>query len=74
MWARIKAFFHGSEVIAWSRLQVIGFTLWVALQGVDISPVVKDPKWLMYWAILSNVVNEMLRRRHAERDDDGNLK
>ena len=66
--------FHDSEVILWSRLQVLLGTIWVALQGVDVSPFINDPKYLIYYLIFSNLVNEMLRRRNAEYDEDGSIK
>ena len=81
MWAWIKqefwylhSTFHDSSVIVWSRVQVIAASVWLGLQGVDVSPVVKDPKYLMYYIIFSNVVNELLRRRGAEYHDDGSIK
>jgi len=66
--------FHGSTVILWSRLQILVASGWVAMQGVDLSPVVKDPKWLLYWVIGSNLINEMLRRSGAEYNQDGKIK
>lgn len=66
--------FHSSEVIWWSRIQVAVGTVWVALQGVDVSPVITNPKWLLYWVIFSNLVNEGLRRRRAEYDHNGDIK
>lgn len=81
MWEFIKAkyeyihgSFHDSEVIAWSRLQVLLGSLWVALQGVDVAPVIKDPRYMLYYIIFSNLVNEMLRRRKAEYDQNGSIK
>lgn len=70
----IHGTFHDSEVILWSRLQVFLASGWIALQGVDVSPVVHDPKWLVYYIIFSNLVNEMLRRRKAEYNHDGSIK
>jgi hypothetical protein len=66
--------FHDSEVILWSRFQVLLGTIWVALQGVDVSPIITNPKWLVYWVIFSNLVNEALRRRHAEYDEHGSIR
>ncbi len=74
MWQRFCSSFHNSEVILWSRIQVVVGVIWVGIQGVDVSPIVKDPSWLMYWIIGSNVVNELLRRHRGEYDDNGNLK
>lgn len=68
------ASFHDSSVILFSRVNVALGTLWVGLQGVDVSPVVKDPKWMVYYVIGSNVVNELLRRSGAEYDKDGKIK
>jgi len=60
--------FHDSESILWNRFNVLLGSLWVALQGVDVSPVIHDPKYLVYYIIGSNLINEMLRRRNAEWD------
>lgn len=70
----IRGTFHDSEVIAWSRLQVLLGTVWVALQGVDVSPLISDPHYLVYYIIGSNLVNEFLRRRRADYDDTGAIK
>ena len=66
--------FHDSEVILWSRLNVLFGVTWVALQGVDVSPLISNPKTLVYYIIVSNVINELLRRRKADYNDDGSLK
>jgi hypothetical protein len=73
-YAYLYGTFHGSDVIVWSRLQVIAMSVWLALQGVDLSPVLKEPKWMMYYVIFSNVMNELLRRRGAEYHEDGSIK
>jgi len=70
----IHGTFHASEVILWARIQVLAGVIWVALQGVDVSPVISNPKYLVWWIIFSNLVNEALRRRRAEYDHDGNIK
>lgn len=81
MWEFIKAkyayihgSFHESEVIAWSRFNVALGSAWVALQASDISPLVNNPRYMAYYIIFSNFVNEMLRRRRADYDDKGALK
>ena len=66
--AYLYATFHDSEVLLFARFNVLLGSVWVALQGVDISPLIKDPQYLVYYIIFSNVVNEMLRRRNAEWD------
>lgn len=66
--------FHDSEVILWSRLQVFIGTGWFAVQGIDVSPILTNPKHLMGYLIFSNFVNEFLRRRNAEYDKDGSIK
>jgi hypothetical protein len=66
--------FHGSSVILWSRLQVFLGTLWFSLQGIDLSPVLTNPKLLMGYLIFSNFVNESLRRSGAEYHPDGTIK
>lgn len=60
--------FHDSSVIVWSRVQVLFATLWIGLQGVDVSPVIKDPKYMLYYIVFSNVLNELLRRRSIPKD------
>jgi hypothetical protein len=81
MWQQVKdkywyvhSTFHDSSVIVFARVNVALGTAWVALQGVDVSPVLKDPKWMVYYVIFSNVVNELLRRSGATYDKDGGLK
>lgn len=81
MWEQIKAkylyihaTFHDSEVLLWSRLQIALGSGWFAMQGVDISPVLTNPKHLMGYLIFSNFVNEILRRRGAEYNGDGSIK
>jgi hypothetical protein len=66
--------FHGSEVILWSRLQIMIGAGWLSLQGQDLSPILHEPKYILYYAIGSNFINEMLRRRKATYDDDGSIK
>ena len=80
MWSWIKdefaylhGTFHDSEVIAWSRFQIMIGLVWQGLQGVDVSPIV-DQKYLVWYIIFSNVVNELLRRRKAEFNPDGSIK
>lgn len=66
--------FHDSEVILWSRLQIAIGSGWFAMQGVDVSPILTNPKHLMGYLIFSNFVNEMLRRRNADYNKDGSIK
>lgn len=70
----IHSTFRSSEVILWARFNVLMGTVWIALQGVDVSPLIKDPKYLVYYIIFSNVVNELVRRRKAEFNADGSIK
>lgn len=81
MWSQIKqeywylhGTFHNSSVIVWSRFQVTLGTLWFAFQGVDLSPILTNPKFLMGYLIFSNFVNETLRRNGAEYHPDGSLR
>jgi hypothetical protein len=80
MWSTIKntasaAYnsFHGSETILWSRFNMLLGSAWIAIQGQDVSPVLHDPKYILYYAVGSNFINETLRRRGATYDDDGKL-
>lgn len=72
--AYLHGTFHDSEVILWSRLNVALGSAWYALQGVDVSPILKDPHYLVLWIIFSNFINEMLRRRRGDYDEDGKLR
>lgn len=84
MWVFIKekfwylyGTFHGSESILWNRLNILLGSVWVSLQGVDISVmhVFHDhPEYLVYWIIFSNFVNETARRHRAEFTPDGSIK
>lgn len=72
MWEKIKAWFKHSETIFWARLQVALGTLLQVLTHTDLSPLIKDPKWLTVWTILSGwlvasgVITELARRRNAK--------
>lgn len=66
--------FHGSSVILWSRLQMTLGSLWFAFQGVDMSPILTNPKYLMAYMIASNFINETLRRSGAEYHQDGSIR
>lgn len=65
-WSAFHDSFHGSETILWSRFQILIASVWLSLQGVDLTPLVKDPKVLLYWIIFSNFVNEMARRNRED--------
>ena len=65
-YAYLYGTFHGSETILWSRLNIALGSAWIALQGVDVSPILHDPKYLVYYVIFSNFVNEMLRRHRED--------
>lgn len=73
-YAYIHGTFHDSEVILWSRFNVALGSAWVALQASDISPLVNNPRYMAYYIIFSNFVNETLRRRKAEYDTNGSIK
>lgn len=81
MWSWIKreyaylhGTFHGSSVIVWSRLNMFIGTFWFSIQGIDLSPVLTNPKVLMGYLIFNNFVNEMLRRNGAEYHPDGSIR
>ena len=76
MWKKLVASFHDSEVLIWSRLQVVLGVLGsvvlallhVVLQ-VDMSALFADPKYLVLWLVFSGLLTEFLRnRREAWRD------
>lgn len=81
MWQTVKSTvvylygtFNNSETILWSRLQILIGAAWIALQGQDVSPILHDPKYILYYGIGSNFINELLRRRHTTVDEEGSLK
>lgn len=61
--------FHDSEVILWSRLQVLGGAAWFAASTADLTPLVSNPKYVSAWVLFNGVVTEYLRRRNAEFND-----
>lgn len=71
VWDRVKAFFKRSEVIVWSRAQVLlGFVTGV-LGAIDWSQISswdfttpKQTVWLGLGLIVNGVVTEGLRRRN----------
>lgn len=71
MWARITAFFHGSETIFWARVQQALGAIAVSLTYVDpslLQPVFGDNVWGFSVFMLGNgIATEYLRRR---RDPD----
>lgn len=80
MWQTLKATiaytygsFHNSESIAWTRFQILVGSAWLALQGQDVSPILQEPKYILYYGIGSNFINELLRRRRSTVSDDGSL-
>jgi hypothetical protein len=73
MWDKFKKTFADSEVIWWARIQVAVGAAWYALSQTDLSPLLNG-KYLTWWLILNGFVTEVLRRRRAEYDKDGNIK
>ncbi len=67
MWARIRVFFHDSEVIVWSRLQLLVGAVWAVLVVSDLSSVL-PAKWLPWWLIFSGIVTEYTRRAREPHD------
>ena len=66
--------FHSSEVIWWSRVQVAVGAIWLGFSQTDLSPIIRDPKWLTYWLIFNGIVTELFRRHRGEYDDDGKMR
>lgn len=59
-----------SEVILWGYIQVIlgaisacTLALWYVLSTTDLSPIIKDPRWLTAWAIINGLITIWLRQR-----------
>jgi hypothetical protein len=69
-WQKFKATFHDSEVIVWSRVQVligaVGVPVWLGVSQTDLSPLIRNPQWLAYWLIFNGVVTEILRRNRED--------
>ena len=68
MWAKIKAFFAGSETIFWARLQTILGAAAIAITYVE--PTVRAPiipsEWFPLFLFANGVATEFLRRRRAD--------
>lgn len=67
MWAKIKAFFSGSETIFLARLQMFAGTTATVLTYVDpslLQPVL-PPKWFAVFLVANGIATEFLRRRRA---------
>lgn len=61
-----------SETILWARLQVaFGFLfgafllVWGVVSQTDISPILKDPRWIAVWSIINGLITELLRRQNT---------
>lgn len=71
MWAKIKAFFAGSETIFWARLHVFVGSVGAVLAVTDLSPLLatgmptKAQLLLFSVVFLQGVFTEYLRRRRA---------
>lgn len=63
MWDKIKAWFKNSATIAWARISVIIGAAWTVLLTTDLSPVLKNPKLMTAWMIISGIATELARRR-----------
>lgn len=67
MWAKIKAFFSGSETIAWARLQTVLGGVAVAITYVDpqvLAPIIPG-EMFPYFLVANGLATEFLRRRRA---------
>lgn len=69
MWLKFKQSFHDSEVILFSRLQVLVGSVWVVLIHQDLSPWLKDPQVILGWLTFSGVITEFCRRNRATFTD-----
>lgn len=67
LWQRIRVWLHDSEVVAWSRLQLLVGAVWTVLMMTDLSSVL-PANWLPYWLILSGIVTEYARRAREPHD------
>lgn len=69
VWAWYKPIhdsFHDSEVILWSRVQMLAGAVWAAASVADLSPVISNPKYFAAWVIFNGVITEYLRKRNAD--------
>lgn len=65
MWIRIKAFFSGSETIAWARLQTLLGTVATVLTYVEptvLAPIIPS-EWFPLFLVANGLATEFLRRR-----------
>jgi hypothetical protein len=76
----IWAWVANSETILWARIQVafgaafgIFLVVWSVLSSTDVSPLLKDPRWIAVWAIVNGVVTELLRRHGTFTTPDNHL-
>jgi hypothetical protein len=67
MWTRIKAFFSGSETIAWARLQMFVGAAAEIVTYIDpqvLSPIIPH-EWFPAFLVANGLATEFLRRRRA---------
>lgn len=73
---RLYKWCYNAETIIWARTQVafgvlyaMFFIAWPVVSGTDVTPLIKDPRWVPVWAIFNGVVSEVLRRYKSEFSD-----
>jgi len=55
--------FRRSATIAFARLQILLGAVWAVLVATDLSPILRDPRYVTAWLVFSGIVTEYLRRR-----------
>lgn len=66
MWDKFWKSFHDSEVIFWTRLQVILLPVLFGLHTVDWSPFITDKHILIGYIAFNAIFTEILRRHRED--------
>lgn len=75
-WQRTKTCFkekwlsaRGLWTVYFARFQVFLGILIGVLVATDLSPLIRDPKWLAVWLIVAGILTEYLRKRRRENGE-----
>lgn len=72
--AYLYATFHGSETLVLARFNMAVGSVYAGLQLLDVGSLDIDKKWVTAWIVGNGALQEFLRRRNAEYNDDGSIK